>query len=159
MRGCDLLDSEWSALEAGHVLVANVSFTTPSRDSGFDRLSPMFAGLLAQLRVIPGVESSALVKDLPLDGFARDGHFNLENRPQASATADAAYRIISPGYLATMHIPLLRGRDLSDGDTAASQAVVLISAEMARVYFPGEDPLGRRIWFDSFAPKEQPSSV
>ena len=85
----------------------------------------------------------------------RDGHFNLENRPQASGTADAVYRIISPGYLATMHIPILGGRDLSDRDTAASQPVVLISAEMARVYFPGEDPIGRRVWFDSFAPKEQ----
>jgi predicted permease len=141
--------------EAGHVLVANVSFTTPSRDSGFDRLSPMFVALLAQLRELPGVESGALVKDLPLDGFMRDGHFHLEKQPQASGTADAVYRIISPGYLATMHIPVLRGRDLSDGDTPASQPVALISAEMARVYFPGEDPIGRRVWFDSFAPKEQ----
>jgi len=150
-----MLRSVSPGFEAGHVLVANVSFTTPSRDSGFERLSPMFTGLLGQLRAIPGVESGALVKDLPLDGFVRDGHFNLENRPQASGTAGATYRIISPGYLATMHIPILRGRDLSDGDTAASQAVVLISAEMARVYFPGEDPIGRRVWFDSFAPKEQ----
>ena len=141
--------------DADHVLVANVSFTTPSRDSGFDRLSPMFFDLLSQLRAIPGVESAGLVKDLPLDGFMRDGHFNIENRPQASGTADAVYRIVSPGYLATMHIPLLRGRDFSDGDTANSQPVVLISAEMARVYFPNENPIGRRVWFDSFAPKEQ----
>jgi len=140
---------------ADHVLAANVSFTTPSRDTGFDRLSPMFSELLVQLRAIPGVESAALVKDMPLDGFMRDGHFNLENRPQDSGKADAVYRIVSPGYLATMRIPLLRGRDLNDGDSEESLPVVLISAEMARIYWPDEDPIGRRIWFDSFSPKEQ----
>jgi len=85
----------------------------------------------------------------------RDGHFNLENRPQDSGKADAAYRIVSPGYLTTMRIPLVRGRDLNDGDTQDSLPVVLISAEMARIYWPDEDPIGRRIWFDSFSPKEQ----
>src|SRR5579875_3141864 len=122
-----------------HVLVANVSFTTESRDTGFDRLSPMFSELLAQLRAIPGVESAALSHGLPLD----------------AAGADGEYRVISPGYLAAMRIPLLRGRDLSDQDTASSSPVALISAEMARVYWPKEDPIGHRIWFDSFAPREQ----
>src|SRR5579885_821758 len=138
-----------------HVLVAGVSFTTESRDTGFDRLSPMFSELLAQLRAIPGVESAALSHGLPLDGAGADGQFNLENRPRDSASADAEYRVISPGYLATMRIPLLRGRDLSDQDTASSLPVALISAEMARVYWPKEDPIGRRIWFDSFTPREQ----
>lgn len=137
------------------VLAANVSFTTPTRDSGFDRLSPMFTELLEQMRAIPGVKSAALVKDLPLDGFTRDGHFNLENRPQDSGKADAVYRIVSPGYLVTMHIPLLRGRDLADTDTQNSLPVALISSGMARTYWPNEDPIGRRIWFDSFSPREQ----
>ena len=138
-----------------HVLAANASFTTPSRDTGFDRLSPMFSRLLEQLRAIPGVQSAALSRGLPLDGPGPDGHFALENRPQDSAQADAEYRVISPGYLTTMRIPLLRGRDLSEQDTANSLPVVLINAQMARIYWPDEDPLGRRIWFDSFSPKEQ----
>jgi putative ABC transport system permease protein len=140
---------------ADHVIAANVSFTTPTRNTGFDRLSPMFSQLLEQLRAIPGVESAGLTKGLPLDGPGPDGHFNLENRPQDSGKADAEYRVISPGYLATMRIPVLRGRDLSDQDTAKSLPVVLISAEMARIYWPNEDPIGRRIWFDSFTPREQ----
>lgn len=140
---------------ADHVLAANVSFTTPTRESGFERLSPMFAGLLEQLRALPGIESAALAKDLPLDGFTRDGHFNLENRSQDSGKADAVYRIVSPGYLTAMRIPLLRGRDLVDSDTQNSLPAVLISAEMARMYWPNEDPIGRRVWFDSFSPREQ----
>jgi predicted permease len=142
-------------LATDHVLAANVSFTAPARDAGFDRLSPMFTELVEQLHAIPGVKSAALVKDLPLDGFTRDGHFNLENRPQDSGKANAVYRIVSPGYLATMRIPLLRGRDLTDNDTQNSLPVALISAKMARIYWPNENPTGRRIWFDSFSPREQ----
>jgi len=140
---------------ADHVLAANVSFTTPTRDSGFNRLSPMFNQIVEQLRALPGVESAALTRGLPLDDPGPDGHFNLENRPQDSGKADAEFRVISPGFLNTMRIPLLRGRDLNDQDTAKSPPVVLINSEMARIYWPNENPIGRRIWFDSFTPKEQ----
>jgi predicted permease len=149
------LRSIYPGFTADHVIAGNVSFTTPTRDTGFDHLSPMFSQLLEQLRTIPGVESAALTRGLPLDGPGPDGHFNLENRPQDSGKADAEYRVISPGYMATMRIPIVRGRDLNDQDTAKSLPVVLISAEMARIYWPNEDPIGRRIWFDSLTPKEQ----
>lgn len=139
--------------DSKQVLVANVSFEVPT--SGFDRLSPIYRDLLASLRTIPGVESAALVKGLPLDSGSPDGHFNIENRPQSSGTADADYNVISPGYFHTLRIPILRGRDLSASDAQNAPPVTVINAEMARIYFPGEDPIGRRIWFDSFAPKEQ----
>jgi putative ABC transport system permease protein len=139
--------------QSDHVLVASVSFEVPA--SGFDRLSPIFSDLLASLRTIPGVQSAALVKGLPLESGSPDGHFNIENRPESSGTADADFSVISPGYLSTLHIPILRGRDLSESDTQKTVPVAVINAEMARIYWPGEDPIGRRIWFDSFAPKEQ----
>jgi predicted permease len=60
--------------------------------------------------------------------------------------------VISPGYLKAFRIPLLRGRDFTDQDTESSQPVAIISSEMARVYFANRDPLGQRIWFDSFSP-------
>lgn len=156
-----LVNSFWKlksvdpGFKADHVIAANVSFTTPSRSTGFDRLSPMFTRLLEDVRAIPGVESAALVKGLPLVGFSTDGHFNIESRPKASSSADAEYRVISPGYFATMRIPVIRGRDLNDADTKDAPPVVLISAEMARIYWPNQDPIGRRIWFDSFSAKEQ----
>ncbi|HTS75869.1 MAG TPA: ABC transporter permease [Bryobacteraceae bacterium] len=139
--------------DADHVLVARVSFEVPS--NGFGRLSPMFTRLVDSLRSIPGVDSAGLVKNLPLDVDIPDGHFNIENRPQSSGTADANYNVVSPGYLTTLRIPILRGRDLSPGDTSSSAPVAVITADMARIYWPGEDPIGRRIWFDSFVPQQQ----
>jgi predicted lysophospholipase L1 biosynthesis ABC-type transport system permease subunit len=49
---------------------------------------------------------------------------------------------------------VLRGRDFTNQDTDSSQPVAIISSEMARVYFPNRDPLGQRIWFDSFSSQQ-----
>jgi predicted permease len=68
--------------------------------------------------------------------------------------ADAGWAMVSPGYLKAMRIPLIRGRDFIESDTETSQPVAVISQEMARAYFPGIDPIGQRIWFDSFGLKE-----
>jgi predicted permease len=57
---------------------------------------------------------------------------------------------MSPGYLSSLHIPVLRGRDFSDTDIAGRPAVVLISESMARQFWPGEDPLGKRLTLTFF---------
>jgi|SRR5579872_924721 len=139
--------------ESDHVLVAQVSFEVPA--NGFERLSPEFRDVLAALRTIPGVKSAGMVKGLPLDGGSPDGHFNIENRPDSSSAADANYSVVSPGYLSTLQIPILRGRDLKESDTGNTAPVAVINAAMAQMFWPGQDPIGRRIWFDSFVPKPQ----
>ena len=154
-----LLNSFWKlrSVDPGfrpdHVVIASTSFPVPAK--GFDALVPIYRELLDQVRAIPGVESAAEVKDLPLDSVRRTGHFVIENRSPFPEAADAGYRIVSPGYLRTMRIPILRGRDLAESDTGQSTPVAVISAEMARTYWAGRDPLGSRVWFDSFAPTRQ----
>jgi putative ABC transport system permease protein len=98
----------------------------------------------------------ALAKDVPLDAELHNGHFTMEHHPEKSGAVQAGYRVVSPGYLETLHIPLRSGRDLAESDSASSPPVIVISAEMARRFWPGEDPLGRRIWFDSFTPRNMP---
>ena len=97
---------------------------------------------------------AGLIRDLPLDPIQRDGHFSIENRRSLPGIADADYRIISPGYFRALSVPLLRGRDFTESDTAGAPGAAIISEEMVRRYFPGRDPVGERIWFDSFEPKE-----
>src|SRR5262249_38811513 len=63
-----------------------------------------------------------------------------------------AWRIVSPGYLRTLGITL-RGRDFDERDTAESQPVTIISEEMARRYWPGEDPLGKTVILRSLGNK------
>jgi len=132
------------------VLVAGTSFP----DGEMPALMAQYRDLLARVRAIPGVEAAGTASILPIAGFHPDGHFNLEGRPEESKSADADYAIVSPGYLSAMRIPLLRGRDFSDGDVENARHVAVISQQMAREYFAGADPIGRRIWFDSFNRKE-----
>jgi putative ABC transport system permease protein len=160
VAGAGLLANSFAKLRAvnpgfssDHVLNASVSFEVPS--SGFERLGPEFRDLLESLRTIPGVESAGSGKEIPLEGFEPDGHFTIENRPEASGSADADYRAISPGYLSSLRIPILRGRDLSESDTRNNPPVAVINEEMARIYWPSEDPIGMRIWFEGFAPQPQ----
>jgi MacB-like periplasmic core domain len=62
--------------------------------------------------------------------------------------------VISPGYLRTLGVPL-RGRDFDERDTAESQPVAIISEEMARHYWPGEDPLGKVVIMSSLGNKSR----
>src|SRR3954469_24212505 len=55
------------------------------------------------------------------------------------------YRIVSPSYFETMHIPLLAGRMITDADDSTSVHVTVINEAMAKKFFPGENPLGRRL--------------
>jgi putative ABC transport system permease protein len=149
-----LLRSFWnlSAIDPGfrpdHVLAAETDFDGGEKEN----LIPKYRDILERARAIPGVEAAAMTRSLPVEAGAPDGHFSMEDRRAESGNADANYSVISPGYLKVMRIPLLRGRDFTDQDTEHTQPVALISAEMARVYYPGRDPIGQRLWFDSFNP-------
>jgi predicted permease len=133
-----------------HVLVSDTSFPSGEMPATIAH----FGELLAGIRAIPGVEAAGMASILPITGFHPDGHFNIEGRQEESQSADADYAVVSPGYLSAMRIPLLRGRDFNNGDTENGRHVAVINQEMARIYFPGVDPIGQRIWFDSFNGKE-----
>src|SRR5262249_13363027 len=138
---------------ADHVLAANVA--VPVGPGQVDRLVPAYTDLLSQLRSIPAVESAGFAKDLPLNAIRRSRVVQVENRADVPATAEAIYQIASPGYLQTLRIPILSGRDFSDADTRESTPVAVINTAMARAYWAQRNPIGERIRFEGFAPKPQ----
>jgi putative ABC transport system permease protein len=106
-----------------------------------------FDRVLTKVRALPGVASAGLIDDLPLNGDGSHQPIAIEGRPvQAmSDQPEVDTRVITPGYLTTMRIPLRRGRDLSAADGPDSAGVVLISESMAKRFWPNEDPIGRRL--------------
>lgn len=133
-----------------HVLAATLTFPVVDEDHG---LIAKYRELFHQVRTIPGTQGAAIAVDPPLSRYSRDGNFVIENRREVK-NADAQYSVVTPGYFETLRIPLLRGRDFTDADSERAPGVAIINAEMARVYFPGTDPIGQRIWFPSFEPDE-----
>jgi putative ABC transport system permease protein len=140
-----------------NVLTLTASVST-KRFTEAVQTAAFYGRVLQNVRTLPGVESAGLIDNLPLTGGSVQP-FVIEGRPAAMFAQQPTVRVrsISPGYLLAMRIPLLRGRDVSDADTAGRPRVVLISESMATRFWPGEDPLGKHLTL-SFSP-ETPCEV
>ena len=112
---------------------------------------PFFDEVLRRTRELPGVEAAAVVQSIPLDGQRNFATVTIDGaREDPSAEIPTVQgNIVSTDYFSLMRIPLRRGRLFEASDTAAPVAV--ISEEAARKYFPGEDPVGRRLHFGGAA--------
>ena len=113
-----------------------------------ERVSDFHADIVDRLEALPGVESVAATATLPFDREVPFlGNFLVQDRvtPEQGEEPHAHYRQISPGYFATMGIPLTRGREFDRLDDRTSRGVAVVSESLAALYFPGEDPIGRVI--------------
>lgn len=102
--------------------------------------------LLKRLRALPGVGSAAAGWPVPMIGNQIMISFVMEERPAPPTQRNRAdMAIVTPGYFKTMAIRLLQGRDFTEHDSADSATVVVINKAFADKFFPGEDPVGKRI--------------
>ncbi len=92
---------------------------------------------------VPGVLSAGFVNVLPFSTYNRGGRFVVEGRPapEPGREPSADFRIVTPDYLRTMQIRVLRGRALMASDREDSRRVVLINERLARQMFAGDDPM------------------
>jgi hypothetical protein len=111
-------------------------------------LSPQVSDrLLTRIQAVPGVESAAVNRCTPFSGCARS-ILLLPGRPIDPANAPGIGRhYISADYFRTLGIPILAGRALTPADRAGSPPVAIVSESGARRLWPGENPIGKRVWF------------
>jgi putative ABC transport system permease protein len=128
------------------VLTARLSLP-PLRYPDNRRIAAFERELLETLRRKPGVQSAGLATYLPLGGLDNGCSFLIEGRPPLPVGMYnmAQYRPASAGYFETIGIPVLRGRSFTLADTANSPWVTVINESMAREYWGGQDPIGRRL--------------
>ena len=108
--------------------------------------------VLARVDAVPGVQSAALAYEHPLSpGWTTSFTIAGRDLPATGEEPEARVRPITPGYLRTAGIQLLRGRDITAHDRAGAPGALIINEAFARRHFPGEDPLGKRLntgsWF------------
>jgi putative ABC transport system permease protein len=103
--------------------------------------------LLRTLETNPGVLSAAMASQIPLGGNVDQYGVVIEDQPLANPedVPSADRYAVSPGYVATMQIPLRRGRDFTPEDRGGAVPVALINETFARLSWPGTDPIGKRI--------------
>jgi putative ABC transport system permease protein len=103
--------------------------------------------LLPSLAAMPGVQASAAVMGLPTGQYGSNGSYSVVGKPTGPGEKlpESNWALSSPNYFATMHIPLLRGRDFTPRDQHESSGIVIVSQSAARQSFGAEDPLGRQL--------------
>jgi predicted permease len=114
-----------------------------------------YARVLSGVRALPGVSDAAYVSGLPM--VMRGGVWGVTvpgEAQQPGAPPPAAARFVTPGFLATLGIPLRAGRDIRDSDTREAPFVAVVSESLARRHWPGQDPIGRRFQFGPAGPRE-----
>jgi putative ABC transport system permease protein len=115
------------------------------------RIASFYEQLVERLQALPGVESAAAGSSLLLSRLPASASINIEGRPPLPANArniPVPYDSVTPGWFSTLQIALRRGRMFTRADGAQSQQVVMVNEAFIRRFFPGEDPLGRRVTFD-----------
>ena len=105
-----------------------------------------FQQVLSQMSAIPGVKAASVVTEVPDNDHFSYHVFTAENEPYAEDMGHLGLaESVSPNYFRTLHLPLIRGREFTDADGANTQRVAMVSKLMAARYWPGEDPIGKRV--------------
>jgi putative ABC transport system permease protein len=111
-----------------------------------ERMIRFYRESLAAMRALPGVESVGVVTHLPFGGNSWGNSYEVEGRPAPPGVQlNAQIRPVSPGYFATLQIPLKEGRDFNERDNETAPGVTIINEVFAKRFWPNESPLGKRI--------------
>jgi putative ABC transport system permease protein len=156
IRSLDRLISVDPGFEAQGVFTFQVDLPS-STYGGSDarvRRSTFYDRLLERVRAVPGVQTAGLVDALPMAGGGSATSWSIVGRPTPAPgqfpTGDI--RIADAGYFNALRIPLKHGRFFASTDGPTSMPVVLINETAARVHWPSEDPLGRHLKINMWAP-------
>lgn len=102
--------------------------------------------LLARISSLPGVTSAGAAWWIPLSGSDIGFNFDIQERPIPKGQQPVTQvNAVTPDYFKTLRVTLLRGRAFTDRDERTSSPVVIVSESFAKQFFPGEDPIGKRI--------------
>jgi predicted permease len=127
--------------------VVIVDATMPTRLSPEERVRTINA-ILPSLAALPGVKVVGAAQKLPLRGSGDKWGIRIVGQPPLNAST--AFRMVTRDYFTAMQMPILRGRNFELSDRTGSERVVIVNEALAAKFFPGQDPIGRRLQtFDS----------
>jgi putative ABC transport system permease protein len=110
-----------------------------------------YSRVLNSLREVQGIDSVAAVTALPMSTIGSDftrPYWPQESGPEGKVVSQASIRMATPGYFATLRLPLISGREFTDRDDAEAPRVVVVNQKLARQAWGSEDPVGRHLILD-----------
>ena len=133
--------------DSENVLVARVSLPS-TRYEDTARMESFVRSFVQSVAAVPGVESAGASRDLPFKQGGWTSDFTAEGWPSDRFGIDVRHDEATPRFFRTMRVPLVRGREFEWSDGADAPRVAIVNQALADKYFPGEDPIGKRIVFD-----------
>jgi predicted permease len=133
--------------EASHVLTGTVN-PPSARYKGDDEVRAFWNRLLDGVRALPGVQAAGVTSTIPLSGDSSDSVILAEGyvMEKGESLVSPFQASVSPGYFEAMSIPLVHGRLFAASDDNKAANVVIIDERLAKRFWKGQDPVGRRMW-------------
>jgi putative ABC transport system permease protein len=153
-KGMDALLHSIDIYSPQHALIFNVNLPESRYDEP-EKRAAFFRDSLDRLRGLPGVTHADVASALPLSdsGWLQD--FQIENRPLMPGKFQSALHLdVSDGYFDTLHIPIVSGRGFSRSDALGTVPVAVVSERFVAQYFPGQNPIGKRVRMGGSASKD-----
>jgi putative ABC transport system permease protein len=127
-----------------------------------EKMNAFNEALLERVRTIPGVRAAALGNTLPAAGYWGDDVFTVKEHPPLGSgeeLPDALTRWADPGYFSALGIPLVSGRFFTSDERVARSYKVIVSRQLVRQYFPGDNPIGKHLHVPAHAHAGAPNDV
>jgi predicted permease len=137
-------------IEPDHV--ATIHVQTPSEKySKPEQRVALVRSILEKVTALPGVKSAGVTQKMPIEDADFTSTFTIPGRSDDGQNKEVAIRFVTPGYWTTLKTRLADGRYFTDDEDNSKPKIAIINSTLARLYFPGQNPVGRQIAFD---PKE-----
>ena len=144
-KGMDALMHSIDVYSPQHALTFNLALPESRYDEP-EKRAAFYRDSLDRLRALPGVTHADVAAALPLSDNGWLQEFATENRPVMPGKFQSAlHLVVSDGYFNALHIPIVSGRGINRSDTLGSTPVAVVSERFVAQYFPGQDPIGKRI--------------
>lgn len=129
-----------------HLLTMHLALS-PDRYRDFSKREEFVHNVVQKVQALPGVLNAGFTTNIPLTANSRDSAFTVEGHPvlNLASLPMTSHRLVSADYLQTLGVVLVKGRFLNDQDRAGSMPAVVISEELAREGWQGEDPIGKHV--------------
>ncbi len=159
LRGIFLIDHQYLGFQADHLLTAGITLDS-ARYQDATRQKHFVQDLISRLQSLPGAEAVAATSDLPATGMSSVTlHLQGQSDQPSSQPMTTGDCVITPDYLRTAGVSLLRGRAFTEDDNAIAPRVVLVNQEFVRKYLPGQEPLGKQIRLEVIGAPSQWSQI
>jgi macrolide transport system ATP-binding/permease protein len=138
--------------QSDHLATVQITLSDASYSKG-EQVAAVERQIVSRVESLPGVESAGVSTVLPVSFNGNTDWIRFVGRPYNGEHIEVNEREVSPAFFSTLHAKLLRGRYFTDADDASKPLVVIINQTLANKYFPGEDPIGKRIGDTELTPK------